>query len=165
MSLYLSGINYESIAESDGVSCVLFFSGCLHNCYGCQSPKTHNFSNGQKVTDDIIHKINNEINKRPFLSNLVLSGGDPMYSAKEIVEMIKKINIPKNNIWCYSGFKFEDIIKDYDMNILLNKCNVLVDGKFEIDKRDITLKFRGSSNQRVIDVQESLKENKVVLFT
>lgn len=149
MELYLSGINYESIADAEGVSCVLFFSGCKHKCKGCHSPETHCFRNGIRVTDDLIDKINEEIDKRPFLSSLVLSGGDPMYSAKEILNILDNIHIPKDTIWVYSGFTYEEIIKNKDMNDLLNRCNVLIDGKFEIDKRDVTLLFRGSSNQKM----------------
>lgn len=162
--LHIAGINYESTADAEGMACVIFFSGCKHYCEGCYSKDTWDFNYGKKVTDELIKIINSEIDKRPFLSALVLSGGDPMYSALEVVEFIKKIHVPKNNIWCYSGFKLEDIHKDKDMKQLLDKCNVLIDGQFEEDKKDLTLKFRGSSNQRVIDVKKSLEQNKIVLW-
>jgi anaerobic ribonucleoside-triphosphate reductase activating protein len=149
MSLHISGINYESFADAEGVSCVIFFSGCRHNCVGCHSPQTHDFNNGELVTDQLIKKINIEIDKRPYLSCLVLSGGDPMYSAKEILDILPKLHIPNDTIWCFSGFELEQILKNKYMNELLQHCNVLIDGMFEIDKRDITLKFRGSSNQHI----------------
>lgn len=145
----LAGYDWESFADAEGVSCVLFISGCRHKCKGCHSPQTHDFNYGLEITDDVINRINSEIDKRPFLSALVLSGGDPMYSAKELIPILNKIHVPKNNIWCYSGFTMEQIIKNPNMKALLNKCSHLVDGQFEIDKRDITLKFRGSSNQRI----------------
>ena len=149
MNLFLSGIVYESFTDAEGLSCALFFSGCNHNCKGCHSPGTHNFRSGIRVTQELINRINEEIDKRPYLSSLVLSGGDPMYSANAIVELLPKLHIPNNTVWCYSGFTYEEIIKDEDMSLLLDKCNVLIDGKFELDKRDITLPFRGSSNQKM----------------
>lgn len=147
--LHIAGINYESIADSEGVSCVIFFSGCKHFCVGCHSKDTWDFNYGVPISEELIENINKEIDKRPFLSALVLSGGDPMYSATEILNILPQIHIPNNTIWCYSGFLFEDIKKNPDMKKLLDKCNVLIDGQFEIDKRDISGRFCGSSNQRL----------------
>ena len=147
--LKLAGYDFESFADAEGVSCVLFFSGCRHMCKGCHSPQTHDFDYGLEITDEVINKINEEIDRRPFLNALVLSGGDPMYSANEILKLLPKIHIPNNNIWCYSGFTFKQIQQSKDMSLLLDKCNYLIDGKFDIDKRDITLKFRGSTNQNI----------------
>ena len=146
--LHIAGIDYESIADAEGVCCTLFFSGCNHHCPGCHSPDTWDFNYGKPVDQDLIDEINRQIDKRPFLNGLVLSGGDPMYSAKEICELLPKLHIPNNNIWCYSGFTIEEILADDNMRALLNKCSVLVDGPFKIEQRDVTLKFRGSSNQR-----------------
>lgn len=147
--LHIAGINYESIADSTGVSCTIFFSGCRHFCIGCHSKDTWDFNYGVPISDELIENINKEIDKRPFLSSLVLSGGDPMYSASEILKILPKIHIPHNTIWCYSGFLFEDIQKNPEMKKLLDQCNVLIDGQFEIDKRDIAGRFCGSSNQRM----------------
>lgn len=143
----LAGWDYESFADAEGVSCVLFISGCKHNCKGCHSPQTHDFNYGIEITDEVINKINAEIDKRPFLNALVLSGGDPMYSAKELLPILNKIHIPNDNIWCYSGFTLNEIQANPDMSALLDRCTHLVDGMFDINKRDITLNFRGSSNQ------------------
>lgn len=145
----LAGYDWESFADAEGISCVLFFSGCYHMCKGCHSPQTHDFSYGLEITDEVINRINEEIDKRPFLNALVLSGGDPMYSAKGILELLPKIHVPNNNIWCYSGFTFEQIQQNKIMSALLDKCNCLIDGEFDVNKRDITLKFRGSSNQNI----------------
>ena len=128
------------------------------------SPQTHDFNSGIELNDDLIKMINREIDKRPYLNALVLSGGDPMYSAKELVPVLNKLHIPNQNIWCYSGFTLEEILSDSDMTELLQKCNVLVDGMFDITKRDITLRFRGSSNQRIIDVKKTMMQNKIVLW-
>lgn len=151
----LAGFDYESFADAEGVSCVLFISGCKHNCVGCHSPQTHDFNYGIELTDEVIETINAEIDKRPFLNALVLSGGDPMYSAKELVPILDKIHIPNNNIWCYSGFTLDEIKANPDMTTLLNKCTHLIDGTFDISKRDITLKFRGSSNQIIWEKQNN----------
>lgn len=147
--LRISGVNYESIADADGVACTIFFSGCKHYCNGCHSKDTWDFNYGIPVSEELIKNINEEIDKRPFLSALVLSGGDPMYSAKDILKILPKIHVPNNTIWCYSGFLLEEIQADYQMKKLLDKCNVLIDGKFEIDKRIINAGFFGSSNQRI----------------
>lgn len=147
--LHISGINYESIADADGVACTIFFSGCKHYCNGCHSKDTWDFNYGIPVSEELIKNINEEIDKRPFLSALVLSGGDPMYSAKDILKILPKIHIPNNTIWCYSGFLLEEIQADYQMKKLLDKCNVLVDGKFEINERIVNAGFFGSSNQRI----------------
>lgn len=158
--LHIAGVNYESIADSDGVSCVIFFSGCKHFCKGCHSKDTWDFNCGIPVSDEVIENINKEIDKRPFLSALVLSGGDPMYSASEILKILPKIHIPHNTIWCYSGFLFEDIHKNPKMKKLLDQCNVLIDGQFEINKRDITGRFCGSSNQRIWRKEFNVKTKK-----
>ncbi len=147
--LHISGVNYESIADADGVACTIFFSGCKHYCNGCHSKDTWDFNYGIPVSEELIKNINEEIDKRPFLSALVLSGGDPMYSAKDILKILPKIHVPNNTIWCYSGFLLEEIQADDQMKKLLNKCNVLIDGKFEIDKRIINAGFFGSINQRI----------------
>ena len=160
----LSGIHYESFADAKGVSCVLFVSGCKHNCYKCHSPQTHDFNYGKVLDDTMINEINSEIDKRPFLNALVLSGGDPMYSAKGLLPILDKLHVPNDTIWCYTGFRFEEICEDKQMKKLLKRCNYLVDGQFQFDKRDITLPFRGSSNQRLIDVKKTLAENKIILY-
>lgn len=148
-TLKLSGYDLESFADADGVSCVLFVSGCKHNCKGCHSPQTHDFDYGVELNDEMIAFINSEIDKRPYINALVLSGGDPMYSAKQLLSVLDKLHIPNNNLWIYSGFTLSDIQADADMNALLERCNHLVDGLFDINCRDITLAFRGSSNQNV----------------
>ena len=147
--MYVAGVDYESIKEAVGVSCVIYISGCRHNCRGCHSPQTHNFEFGVPFTEELLNEINEEIDKRPFLNALVLCGGDPMYSAKELIEVIPKLHIPNDNLWCYTGFTLQEVKEDCYMSKLLSLCNVLIDGKFELDKRDITLEFRGSTNQKI----------------
>lgn len=162
--MYLCGVNFESMVDGEGVRAVLFISGCLHNCPYCHSPQTHSFTYGVEVNQELINDINAEITKRPYISGITLSGGDCMYSPVETLKLIKKLNIPHNNIWCYTGFTFEQLIKNNNQLQLLKHINVLVDGRFEYSKRDITLAFKGSSNQRIIDVKQSLKQGEVILY-
>lgn len=148
--MHISGINFESLVDGEGLRATIYISGCNHKCKGCQNINTWDFSYGKIVDDNIIDFINQELNKRKnMLSGITLSGGDPMYSASEVIDFISKIEIPNNDIWIYSGFYKEEIDKDKNMNNLLNKCNVLIDGPFILEQRDITLKFRGSANQRI----------------
>lgn len=162
--MYLCGVNFESMVDGEGVRAVLFISGCLHNCPYCHSPQTHSFTYGVEVNQELINDINAEITKRPYISGITLSGGDCMYSPVETLKLIKKLNIPHNNIWCYTGFTFEQLIKNNNQLQLLKRINVLVDGRFEYSKRDITLAFKGSSNQRIIDVKQSLKQGEIILY-
>lgn len=162
--LHIAGVNYESIADAPGVCCVIFVSGCRHACKGCHSPKTHNFSYGVPATDEIINQINEEIRKRPYLSGLVISGGDPMYSAKEVNQLLDRLIIPNNRIWCFTGFTMEQLLQNKDTRALLERIEVLVDGPFELSQRDVTLSFRGSRNQRLIDVPQTLRKHQTVLY-
>ena len=118
----------------------------------------------REVAQSWCDDINAEITKRPYISGITLSGGDCMYSPVETLKLIKKLNIPHNNIWCYTGFTFEQLIKNNNQLQLLKHINVLVDGRFEYSKRDITLAFKGSSNQRIIDVKQSLKQGEIILY-
>ena len=162
--LHLSGVNYESINDAPGMNCVIFVSGCKHDCPGCHSPKTHDFTYGTKATKDVIGTINAEISKRPFLSGLVLSGGDPMYSAKEVSNLLDELVIPKERVWCFTGFRIEQLLGNEEQRELLQKIDVLVDGPFLSGERDVTLAYRGSRNQRLIDVKATLQTNEVVLY-
>lgn len=151
MNLHISGVCYESVADAIGCATTIFFSGCKHHCKGCHSEKTWDFNYGTEVTDDLINTIRDEIKKRSFVKTIVLSGGDPFYSAKEVNEFLEKLDLPDYIIWTYTGFTIEEIYdsNDEDMLDLLHQCTYLVDGLFMVDRRDITLKFRGSSNQRI----------------
>ena len=162
--LHISGVNYESIADAPGVCCVIFVSGCKHECEGCHSPKTHDFHYGLPATDELIESINVEIRKRPYLSGLVLSGGDPMYSAKEVNDLLDKLVIPNNRIWCFTGFRFEQLLQNTEQRKLLERIEVLVDGPFVQNKRDVTLSYRGSRNQRLIDVKEALNQHRIIIY-
>ena len=165
----LSGIAYESLVNGPGLRRVFFSQGCKHNCKGCFNPETHSFELGEeKDMDELIEDVINS----PFIKGVTFSGGDPLEQADKFAYMAKKLNdIIKYrdfNIWCYTGYKFEYILNNLDERLgwreLINNIDVLVDGKFEEDKKEEGLKFRGSSNQRIIDIKESLKSKKIVVL-
>jgi len=157
----LSGIAYESLVNGPGMRRVFFSQGCKHNCRGCFNKETHDFNAGEdKDMDELIE----DTLKNPFIKGVTFSGGDPFERAKEFTYMAKKFKAAGLNIWSYTGYKFEEIIKNEERLELLRNIDVLVDGKFEEDKKEESLKFKGSINQRVIDVNESLKTNIIKLL-
>lgn len=159
--IYCSGILLGSLVDGEGVRNVCFCSFCNHNCVGCQNKETHLLKNGKPKT---ITELFNILTSTP-IGDITFSGGDPMYQSKAFELLARKIKSETNkSIWIYSGFTYEEIIKDKNMFNLLIQCDVLVDGKFEINNRNISLKFKGSEGQRIINIQESLKQNKIVLW-
>lgn len=159
----LSGIAYESLVNGPGIRRVFFAQGCNHNCKGCFNQDTHDFNGGEeRDVDELIYDVLNN----PILTGITFSGGDPLEQADKFAYMAEKFKENNLNIWSYTGYKFEDILENKDEKIgwneLLNNIDVLVDGKFELDKKEDGLKFRGSSNQRIIDVKETLKQGKIV---
>ena len=157
-------ITTDDMTNGDGLRTVLWCSGCSHNCKGCQNPQTHNPESG------ILFDSNAKAELFSYLSNswiegITFSGGDPLYpgNRETILSLMKEIKetFPDKNIWCYTGFTFEQLQADNLEH--LKYIDVLVDGKFELDKRDVNLKWKGSSNQRVIDVQKSLINNQIIL--
>lgn len=159
----LAGIAYESLVNGPGLRRVFFSQGCRHKCKGCFNPDTHDFNGGEER--DMDELIEDTIDN-PMLKGVTFSGGDPLERAKEFTYMAKNFKEHNLNIWCYTGYAYEYIIKHFnekpEWKELLKYIDVLIDGRFEIDKKDETLKFRGSSNQRIIDVQESLNTGKVI---
>lgn len=163
-------INYAEIkkydvANSPYVGSTLFVSGCTNNCEGCFNTIAKDFNYGNKWTNDtedlFIKYLQNE-----QVRNANILGGEPMQQNSDtILHLVKRIKGETNvDIWCWTGLLFEDLTKQKDKLEILKHIDVLIDGKFVLSKRDLKLKYRGSSNQRVIDVQKSLKENKVILY-
>lgn len=163
----LAGIAYESLVNGPGIRRVLFAQICKHNCKNCFNPETHS-ENGGKWMD--MDTIINSINENPILSGVTFSGGDPFEQADKFAYIAKQIKLKNNNkdfnIWCYTGYTYEYILENKEKkkgwNELLNNINVLVDGKFEESKKSDKLKYKGSSNQRIIDVVNSLKSNTII---
>lgn len=159
----IAGIVEESIVDGPGIRFVIFTQGCPHGCKGCHNPQTHDFNSGKDVNiDEIVDKIKED----PLLKGVTLSGGEPFMQAGKLAKLIDKLSDTKLDIITYRGFKYEEIIKNAnDENKfyeLLDKTDILIDGKFEEDKKDENLMYRGSSNQRAIDVELSRKSGKII---
>lgn len=161
------------VANGEGVRVSVFVSGCNHHCKGCFNECAWDFNYGNKFTEKQEEEVLKDLN-HDYISGLTLLGGEPLEPANQegLLPLVKKAKekFPDKKIWCYTGFDFEkDVVgkmaKQSDTTKeLLKYIDVVVDGKFEEDKKDLKLKFRGSSNQRILDVQESLKENKPVEY-
>ncbi|SFC88776.1 ribonucleoside-triphosphate reductase class III activase subunit [Bacillus sp. 491mf] len=145
-------IIHDSVVDGEGLRTVVFFAGCPHRCFGCHNPQSWNICNGTEMTKE---EIINEIEKNP-LTDVTFSGGDPFFQATEIKELAKNVKNLQKNLWIYTGYTFEEIqnSQNNDMIELLDYADVLVDGRFELESRDLTLPFRGSSNQRIIRLKE-----------
>lgn len=166
-------MNYHDITTDDmlngnGLRVVLWVSGCTVNCKNCQNPQTWDFNSGIPFTEESMNEIIDKLNK-PYITGLTLTGGHPLESAnlstiKTIVKTVKS-RFPNKTIWLYTGFTWEEI-KEYYVLFwdIISNVDVLVDGRYVDELRDITLPFRGSSNQRIIDVQQSLKADNIVLW-
>lgn len=157
----LSGIAYESLVNGIGMRRVFFAQGCRHNCEECFNTDTHDFNGGELFEiDELVADMKGNF----LLKGVTFSGGDPMEQAEEFAYMAEKIKKLGLNIWSYTGYMFEDILADKNKRQLLEKIDVLVDGRFDINKKEEGLKFKGSSNQRIIDVNESLRKGKVIIL-
>ncbi len=149
----------DSIVDGEGLRAVIWAQGCSHNCKECHNPETHDFNKGiEKDVED----IKKEINKLTLQDGITLSGGDPFFQPEACTEIAKYAKEQGLNIWAYTGFLFEVLLKNEKTRELLNYIDVLVDGKFEIENKSLNIKFRGSTNQRIINVPKSLKTNKTV---
>jgi anaerobic ribonucleoside-triphosphate reductase activating protein len=154
----LSGIAHESLVNGPGIRRVLYSQGCRHNCDNCFNKDTHSFAGGElKLMDEIIE----DIKGNPMLRGVTFSGGDPLEQARKFAYIAKEVKSNNLSVWCYTGYTFEHILENKNeqngWNELLRYIDVLVDGKFDENKKNPRIKYRGSSNQRVIDVQQSLK--------
>lgn len=141
-------ILHDSVVDGEGLRTVIFFAGCPHGCLGCHNPESWNSSNGKEMTlEEVLLEIQSN-----SIANVTLSGGEPFIQAKEVSRLAKEIKAIGKNIWAYSGFTYEEIInsKDRYKKELLSYCDVLVDGRFILEERDLSLLFRGSRNQEII---------------
>lgn len=161
MEIRLFGTVNDSIVDGPGLRYSIFTQGCLHHCPGCHNPKSHDLTGGYlKSIDEIIK----EIDDNPLLDGITLSGGEPMLQIEPLIEICKEVKKRNLNIVIYSGFTFEQIVADSNKKSLLELCDMLVDGRFEIDKKSLSLLYRGSSNQRLINIQKSLQTNHVIEY-
>ena len=168
-------LTYPDQNNGDGLRVVLWLSGCSHHCKNCQNPQTWNPNSGIKFDKNAFNELFDELEK-DYISGITLTGGDPMFEDNlnevyNICSFVKR-QYPNKTVWIYTGYTWEELLSVYGKNVyrnderqlILKYCDVLVEGRFEEDKKDVTLKWRGSSNQRVINVQESLKKGDIVLW-
>ena len=170
--MHYGNIKKFDIADGIGVRVSLFVSGCTHHCKGCFQPETWNFDYGNLFTIDTENEIIDALSP-DYIDGLTLLGGEPFEpeNQKVLLPFLKKVKevLPHKTIWAYSGYTFEELSQNSRARCeftdeILSMLDVLVDGEFKRELKNISLKFRGSSNQRVIDVQKTLKEGNIVLF-
>lgn len=167
-NLKYNNIIYNDNANGDGGMRVSFFcQGCHFHCKGCFNPHTHDFNGGKEFNNETLDEMIFVINMyRDYYKGLNLLGGECFDNLDIVLLVVKtfKVKFPEKNIWIWSGYTFNEIIKDKNKLELLSLCDVLIDGQFVEELKRLNLKYKGSSNQRVINVQESLKQNKVILL-
>ena len=150
------------VANGPGIRTTIFVTGCTIGCKNCFNPEYQDFEFGNVWTDEVTEKILKNLSKEE-VEGLTILGGEPFDNAHELCEKVEYIreNTDKN-IWIFSGYVYEKLIKDEDSKKILENCDVLVDGPFVEELKDLKLKFRGSSNQRIIDLKKTLKLNEVI---
>ncbi|HEY8421213.1 MAG TPA: anaerobic ribonucleoside-triphosphate reductase activating protein [Thermoclostridium sp.] len=161
----IAGIIKESIVDGPGIRMVVFAQGCKHKCPGCHNPETHSFDGGELVTVDSIIGL---AKRNPLLDGITFSGGDPFEQAEAFTVLAREAKKLNLNIMTYTGYTYEYILENSSKHMgwdtLLDETDILVDGRFELDKRNLLLKFRGSGNQRLIDVKRTRAENRMVVI-
>lgn len=166
MKIRLAGeMTTDSIVDGKGIRSVIWCQGCIHNCPGCHNPETHSFSAGY-LKD--VSEVLKEISELEFQDGITLSGGDPLCQIDACLEIAKYTQGLGLNVWCYTGYTMESLLKRIEkeskLKELLLNVDVLVDSPFILELKSFDVPFRGSKNQRLIDTKESVKQNKVILY-
>lgn len=157
-------IRKYDVANGPGIRTTIFVTGCTHKCHNCFNEEYQDFNYGDTWTDKETEEVIGYLNLDE-VKGLTLLGGEPFQNEVDLLEVIRDIKKEvQKDIWIFSGYTYEEILKDQNKKKLLEECDVLVDGRFVEALKDLKLRFRGSSNQRIIDIQKSLDKNKVVLF-
>ena len=155
----------DSIVDGPGLRAVLWTQGCAHHCKGCQNPQTWDFNGGGMVPLKMVYDAIDELE---YQDGLTISGGDPMFQPEACLKVAKYAKSKGLNIWVYTGFTYEELINLSKKNNayleFFQNIDVLVDGRFILEERDLSLLFRGSRNQRLIDMPKTLELGRVVLF-
>lgn len=157
-------IRRYDVANGPGIRSTIFVTGCTHNCYNCFNKEYQDFNYGKAWTEKETREVI-EYLKLDEVKGLTLLGGEPFQNEIDLLKVVKDIKKEvQKGIWVFSGYTYEEILRDKNKTKLLKECDVLVDGRFVEDLKDLSLRFRGSSNQRIIDIKKSLAANKVILF-
>lgn len=167
--MYYGNIKYYDISNGDGVRTSLFVSGCNHHCKGCFNEVAWDFDYGKEFSYNTLKEILDSL-KPDYIAGLSILGGEPLdykniNTVSIIVEVVRK-SFPNKSIWVYTGYTYEELLERNNLftSLILNKIDVLVDGKFIEELKDISLKFRGSSNQRIIDMNKTKNSDKIILL-
>lgn len=161
MEIRICGLTDDSIVDGPGIRYTVFVQGCPHHCPGCHNPQSHDFAGGTMMdTADIIHKMG----ENPLLDGVTLSGGEPMCQPEACQALAQAAHEKQMNVWCYTGYTLENLLKEQNSArmALLQSIDVLVDGRFRQEEKSLSLLYRGSSNQRLIDVKKTLQTGEVV---
>ena len=165
MKLQIAGIVDDSIVDGDGCRLTVFVQGCPRRCPGCQNPETQPTEGGRTIDTAAILQ---QMAENPILSGITFSGGEPFLQPAPLADLARAVHQRGLDVWSYSGFTLEELAeraeKDKATRALLSELDVLVDGPYEETQRDLTLHFRGSRNQRVIDMQKTRKAGRIVLL-
>lgn len=159
MTLRVLNIIDGTSVDGEGLRTSIYFAGCEHHCEGCHNPQSWNPTGGYNLTIDEIMKrvLENDL-------NVTFSGGDPLLQVQQLIPLAARIKEAGKTIWCYTGYSFEEILSSPELSAILPFIDVIVDGRFVQSKRNISLHFRGSENQRVIDVKKSVTGKIVTLY-
>ncbi len=161
----IAGIVEESVVDGPGFRYTIFTQGCRHNCAGCHNPQTHDFNGGYMADTDELFA---EMMSNPLIKGITLSGGDPFEQPEPLAELAAKSHAAGKDVITYTGYTYEQLlsiaVENPAIMDLLKETDTLIDGPFILEQRNLELKFRGSKNQRVIDVKKSLESDKVITF-
>lgn len=164
LEIRLADLVDESVVDGTGIRMTLFTQGCPHRCPGCHNPTTHAFEGGHPFT---VRQIAERIARDPLLDGVTLSGGEPFVWAEPLAVLCRWVHAHNMNVWCYTGYTYEQLLEkaasDGAVKALLDETDVLVDGPFILEEKDLLLKFRGSRNQRVIDMKATRAAGRPVL--
>lgn len=152
-SLRVIGVYPETISDGYGLRYAVYFAGCTHRCPGCHNPQSHDPAGGEPLTEAFFDAVCEAVVRNPILDGVTLSGGDPLLRPKPMREFLRRLKERTGcNVWCYTGYTLEECLADPDRRECLRYVDTLVDGRYVAALRDLSLDFRGSSNQRIIDV-------------
>ena len=163
---YVSDYKPFNFVDGEGVRCSLYLSGCKFHCEGCYNQATWNFRYGSPYTKELEERIMSDLSQS-YVQGLTLLGGEPFLNTGVALPLVKRIRaeLPEKDIWSWTGYTWEELLQEDESKLeLLRNIDILVDGRFKLSKKNLLLQFRGSSNQRIIDVKKSLAEHRVVIW-
>ncbi|WP_459696694.1 anaerobic ribonucleoside-triphosphate reductase activating protein [Lactococcus petauri] len=163
---YVSDYKPFNFVDGEGVRCSLYLSGCKFHCEGCYNQATWNFRYGSPYTKELEERIMADLSQS-YVQGLTLLGGEPFLNTGVALPLVKRIRaeLPEKDIWSWTGYTWEELLQEDETKLeLLRNIDILVDGRFKLSKKNLLLQFRGSSNQRIIDVKKSLAEHRVVIW-